>query len=187
MTFAMLTRGPIDERLLTRQVASDEFGAIVTFAGIVRNHSGGRRVAAIEYHAYESLAIADMERIAAEAETRFRARCAVAHRLGPISIGEAAVAVAAASEHRAEAFDACRFAIDTIKQSSPIWKRGTYDDGAYWIEGMDAIEADILPAPEGPSPDSNPGSAQSAADCGSIHTGDDDGAAPIADVDEVRV
>jgi len=145
--FAIL-RAAIDPRTLEIAVASDECGAIVTFIGMVRAFADdGRRVTELAYEAYEPMAIAQFQTIAAQAQERFgRVRIAIAHRVGMLAIGEIAVAVAVAAAHRATAFEACAFAIDQLKARAAIWKREQYVDGAgEWIantcgsgDGVDA-------------------------------------------------
>jgi len=111
-------------------------GAVVTFLGLVRNHNLGRGVRYLEYEAYEPLALKAFERIAHEIHERWPgARIALHHRVGRLEIGEASVAIAAATPHRAEAFHACRYAIERIKQVAPIWKHEFFDDGDAWVEG----------------------------------------------------
>jgi len=135
MAIALLVSQPIDSTALVRAVEGAGFGAIVTFSGNVRDFAQGKRVLAIEYSAYNVLAASELQRIADEAQARGGGACALAHRIGPIPIGEASVFIAVSSAHRAEAFDACRWAIDAIKTRVPIWKRETYDDGVVWVEG----------------------------------------------------
>ncbi|HAK53873.1 MAG: molybdenum cofactor biosynthesis protein MoaE [Vicinamibacterales bacterium] len=114
-------------------------GAITSFLGLVREHNLGRRVIKLEYEAYEPLAVRTFERIADEITERWpAAQVAVHHRVGVLAIGEASVAIAAASPHRADAFAACRYAIERIKQIVPIWKREFFDGGDVWIEGATA-------------------------------------------------
>lgn len=110
-------------------------GGVVVFEGRVRDHDAGRAVVALEYEAYEELARREGERILAEARTRFApVRVAAAHRYGRLEPGEAAVVVVAASPHRGEAFAACRWVIDRIKDSLPLWKREHYADGTRaWV------------------------------------------------------
>ena len=111
-------------------------GAVATFVGLVRNHNKGRRVQYLEYEAYEPLARRAFERIAAEIARRWPgAALALHHRVGRLEIGEASVAIAAASAHRADAFAACRYAIERVKQIAPIWKREFFEGGEMWIEG----------------------------------------------------
>ncbi len=113
-------------------------GAIVTFLGLVRNHNAGRRVNYLEYDAYEPLAVRTLDRIVQEAAGRWPARVAIHHRVGRIDIGEASVAIAAASPHRADAYAACRYAIERVKQVVPIWKHEFCEGGDVWIEGATA-------------------------------------------------
>ena len=109
----------------------------------MRNHNLGRRVRYLEYEAYEPLALKTFERIAAEVERRWPGvRLALHHRIGRLEIGEASVAIAAASPHRADAYAACRYAIERVKQIAPIWKREFFDGGDVWIEGATADPAD---------------------------------------------
>jgi molybdopterin synthase catalytic subunit len=110
-------------------------GGIVTFVGTVRDEARGRRIQHLEYEAYPEMALREMEKIATEAEGRWSGvRIAIAHRTGHLEIGELAVVIAAAAPHRAEAFEACRFAIDTLKQTVPIWKKEIATDGEYWVD-----------------------------------------------------
>jgi molybdopterin synthase catalytic subunit len=114
-------------------------GAVATFLGLVRNHNLGRSVRYLEYEAYEPLARRSFERIAAEVGGRWPGvRLALHHRVGRLEIGEASVAIAAASAHRADAFAACRYAIERVKQIAPIWKREFFEGGDIWIEGATA-------------------------------------------------
>jgi molybdopterin synthase catalytic subunit len=118
-----LQNGPIDVTALTAEVRGDGDGAVSLFLGTVRNVNAGRRVLFLEYEAYAPMAEREMERIA------------IVHRVGRLDIGEASVAIAVAAPHRAAALDACRFVIDTLKRSVPIWKREHFDGGEVWIEG----------------------------------------------------
>jgi molybdopterin synthase catalytic subunit len=114
-------------------------GAVVTFLGLVRNHNAGRSVRHLEYEAYEPLALKAFKRIAAETATLWPdTRLALHHRIGRLEIGEASVAIAARSPHRANAYAACRYAIERVKQIAPIWKREFFDGGDIWIEGATA-------------------------------------------------
>jgi molybdopterin synthase catalytic subunit len=120
-------------------VATGADGAVATFVGLVRDHNGGRRVLWLDYEAYAPLAVKSFEQIAAEAADRWAGtRLAIHHRTGRIEIGEASVAIAAASPHRAEAFAACRYAIERVKQVAPIWKHEHFEGGEVWIEGATA-------------------------------------------------
>ena len=128
-----LVREAIDVAAVQDVGAGD--GALCLFLGVVRNENGGRPVVRLEYEAYEEMALPMMEEIAAEARRRFGASdVRIVHRLGRLEVGEVSVAVAAASPHRAEAFAACRHAIDTLKARVPIWKKEFYADGAVWRE-----------------------------------------------------
>jgi molybdopterin synthase catalytic subunit len=114
-------------------------GAVVTFLGLVRNHNQGRSVRYLEYEAYEPLAVKAFERIAGEAGARWPgARLALHHRIGRLEIGEASIAIAVRSPHRGEAYAACRYVIERVKQIAPIWKREFFDGGDVWIEGATA-------------------------------------------------
>jgi len=129
-----LVREPID--LPTLQATTPADGALCVFVGVVRNENAGRPVLRLEYEAFEEMALGLMHEIEAEALRRWRVTgVRVVHRLGPMEIGEASVAVAVASPHRAEAFEACRYVIDTLKATVPIWKKEFYADGAVWLEG----------------------------------------------------
>ncbi len=111
-------------------------GAIVIFDGIVRNHSRNRETLFLDYEAYEAMALTKLEELAAEARRRFAIRnVALVHRLGRLEIGESSVLIAVFSAHRAAAFEACRWLIDTLKQTVPIWKKEYFADGAVWADG----------------------------------------------------
>jgi molybdopterin synthase catalytic subunit len=129
-----LTREAIDLGSLQATAARD--GALCLFAGVVRNENDGRRVTHLEYEAYEEMALLVLGEIEAEARSRWPvSEVRVVHRLGRLEIGEASVAVAVASPHRAEAFAACRYVIDTLKAKAPIWKKEFFEGGACWVEG----------------------------------------------------
>lgn len=130
-----ITDAPLDAQRLARAVDRPESGAIVTFAGVVRNHSRGRTVLYLEYDAYLPMAERKMREIGEETARRWECRIALQHRVGRLEIGEASVLIAVSSAHRATAFEACRFAIDTLKESVPIWKKEVWEDGEVWIEG----------------------------------------------------
>jgi molybdopterin synthase catalytic subunit len=128
-----LVREPIDVAALQDVEVRD--GALCLFLGVVRRENEGRTVVRLEYEAYEEMALPQMEEIAAQARERFGVSdVRIVHRLGVLEVGEVSVAVAAASPHRAEAFAACRYAIDTLKARVPIWKKEFYADGAVWRE-----------------------------------------------------
>jgi molybdopterin synthase catalytic subunit len=131
-----LQAGSIDVAALLSETRGDGDGAIALFLGTVRNFNAGRRVLFLEYEAYPGMAEREMEQIAAEALSRFGVtQVAIVHRVGRLEIGDVSVAVVVAAPHRAAAMDACRFAIDAVKVSVPIWKREHGDGGAVWIEG----------------------------------------------------
>jgi molybdopterin synthase catalytic subunit len=114
-------------------------GAVVTFLGLVRNHNLGRRVRYLEYEAYEPLALNAFERIAREIGERWPSvRLALHHRIGKLEVGEASVAIATRSPHRGDAYAACRYAIERVKQIAPVWKREFFEGGDVWIEGATA-------------------------------------------------
>jgi molybdopterin synthase catalytic subunit len=137
-----LVREPIDLAALARHVHAPEDGAIVTFDGFVRNQSHNRPTLYLDYEAYESMALAKMREIGAQIHEKYRIhRFAMVHRLGRLEIGETSVFIAVSAPHRAAAFDACRFAIDTLKRTVPIWKKEYFEDGAVWADG------ELPPAP----------------------------------------
>ena len=126
---------PLDEAEVVARVSGDDAGGIVSFVGAVRDHSRGHAIKFLEYEAYPEMAEREMQKIVDEAAERWPGtRVAIAHRVGHLEIGDAAVVIAAASPHRAEAFDACRFAIDTLKVTVPIWKKEVATDGEYWVD-----------------------------------------------------
>jgi MoaE-MoaD fusion protein len=131
-----LVRDPIDQAALIQYVRAAEDGAVVTFDGCVRNHSHGRRTLYLDYEAYEAMALAKIREIAGQIHEKFSIHLvAIAHRLGRLEIGETSVFIAVSSAHRPAAFDACRFAIDTLKRTVPIWKKEYFEDGAVWADG----------------------------------------------------
>jgi molybdopterin synthase catalytic subunit len=133
-----LTRDPIEVSSLA--VASPADGAVALFLGVVRGTNAGREVAHLEYEAYQEMAEAELAAIVTEARARWPITgVRVVHRLGRLEIGEASVAVAVASPHRREAFEACRFVIDALKKRAPIWKKEFYTDGSAWLEGPGGV------------------------------------------------
>ena len=130
----LLSDAPLSLERVAAEVASDDAGAIATFVGTTRAHSRGRDVIRLEYEAYEGMAEAEMERIAGELRQRHDViDVAIHHRVGPVEIGETSVVIAVSAPHRAAAFDACRDAIDTLKQTVPLWKKELYVGGEEWI------------------------------------------------------
>ena len=131
-----LVRNPIVTSEIVAQLKAPRDGAVVVFEGIVRNHSGNRTTLYLEYEAYEAMAIAKMREIGEQMRQKFQIRrFAMVHRLGRLEIGETSVLIAVCSAHRAAAFDACRFGIDTLKHTVPIWKKEFFRDGAVWAGG----------------------------------------------------
>ena len=131
-----LVRSAINTDALTSHVRANQDGAVVTFDGFVRDESHGRATHYLEYEAYESMALAKMREIAAQLHEKFAIHSvAIAHRLGRLEIGETSVFIVVSAPHRAAAFDACRFAIDTLKRTVPIWKKEYFQDGAVWADG----------------------------------------------------
>ena len=134
-----LTSRPLDARRMEAAVAHKGAGAICTFTGVVRDSSRGRSVTHLEYEAYAEMATAQMRKIAGEIEEKWpEARVAMAHRTGRLEIGEPSVVVSVSSPHRAEAIAACKWGIDRLKETVPIWKKEHATDGTYWIEGDEA-------------------------------------------------
>jgi len=133
---AAIVSGAIDTASLLKAIKQPEDGAAVVFEGIVRNNTRGRRTLYLDYEAYEEMALKQMEELAERALVDFKIRdVAIVHRLGRLEIGETSVLIVVASAHRAAAFDACRWLIDTLKRTVPIWKKEYFDDGAVWAAG----------------------------------------------------
>lgn len=134
--YIALTRDVIDAAPLVAAAKHPEDGAVVVFDGIVRNNSRGRRTLYLEYQAYEEMALRQMRELAQQALARFGVRrVTLVHRLGRLEIGESSVLIVVASAHRAQAFEANRWLIDTLKQTVPIWKKEIFVDGAVWAPG----------------------------------------------------
>lgn len=125
---------PIDAAAVAAAVGDPAAGAICTFVGTTRDHHQGRRVTQLEYEAYPEMALAELRKIGAEAARRWPiARVAIVHRIGVVPIGESSVVIAVSAAHRDAAFDACRYAIDRLKEVVPIWKKEHFVGGAVWI------------------------------------------------------
>jgi molybdopterin synthase catalytic subunit len=134
-----VTSDPLDIHALLPAVTGAGTGAVTTFLGLVRDHNQGRRVLHLVYEAYDALAEKALQRIVTEAQEQWPSvRLAVYHRTGKLTVGEASVAIAAGSPHRADAFAACRYAIERVKQIVPIWKHEYFEGGDVWIEGATA-------------------------------------------------
>ena len=131
-----IVREKIDVKEIADSIKHPQDGATAIFEGIVRNHTRGRRTLYLDYEAYESMALNEMEKLAQAALENFKVRdVRLVHRLGRLEIGETSVLVAVASAHRGPAFDACRWLIDTLKKTVPIWKKEYFEDGAVWADG----------------------------------------------------
>jgi len=138
-----VTAAPLDIQAVAGLVTRDSDGAVATFVGLVRDHNAGRAVRWLDYEAFAPLAVKTFEQIGGEAAAQWPdTRLAIHHRTGRVAIGEASVAIAAASPHRGHAFAACRYAIERVKQIAPIWKHEHFEGGEVWIEGATADPAD---------------------------------------------
>jgi molybdopterin converting factor subunit 1 len=134
--YALIVRDSIDTSGVLQRIKRGEDGAAVVFEGVVRNQTRGRRTLYLDYEAYEEMALRQMEGLAERALQQFQVRdVAVVHRLGRLEIGETSVLIVVASAHRAAAFEACRWLIDTLKRTVPIWKKEYFEDGAVWADG----------------------------------------------------
>ena len=148
-----LTREPIDAVRLVAEAKRGEDGAVAVFDGIVRNNSRGRQTLHLDYEAYEEMALKQMDELGRQAREKFGVRqVTLIHRLGRLAIGETSVLIVVASAHRVQAFDACRWLIDTLKKTVPIWKQETFVDGAVWADGE--------PFPAGIAVETVPGQAE---------------------------
>jgi molybdopterin synthase catalytic subunit len=134
---AELVHTPIDTAALLAAAARPDCGALSLFLGTTRDHHEGKRVTRLAYEAYEPMALAALAALETQATERFAiATCRIVHRLGEVPLAEASVAVVVAAAHRAAAFDACRWAMDELKRSVPIWKKEFYEEGSEgWVEG----------------------------------------------------
>lgn len=134
--YARITRHPIETEQILERLKHGEDGAALVFEGVVRSQTRGRRTLYLDYEAYEEMALQEMEALAVNALEDFQIRdVALVHRLGRLEIGETSVLVAVASAHRAAAFEACRWLIDTLKRKVPIWKKEYFEDGSVWADG----------------------------------------------------
>jgi len=138
-----IVREPIATAALVEEMKQGADGAVTVFEGIVRDNSRGRKTLFLDYEAYEEMALQQMQSLAGEAVSRFGVReAAVVHRLGRLAVGETSVLIVVASAHRAQAFDACRWLIDTLKKTVPIWKKEHFEDGVVWADG-EPFPADV--------------------------------------------
>lgn len=132
----LLTRDPLDRAALVAATTHSSVGGIVVFEGVVRDRARGKQIRYLEYETYEEMAREQILTIINNAQQRWGVeRVAVAHRFGRLEIGEASVIIVVASPHRTEAFEACRYIIDTLKETVPIWKKEVATDGEAWVEG----------------------------------------------------
>lgn len=135
-TAVAIVRTKIDVQKISQSLRQSTDGACCVFEGVVRDNSRGRKTLFLDYEAYEAMALKEMDLLIQEAKQKFEIREAViVHRLGRLEIGETSVLIVVASAHRAAAFDACRWLIDTLKKRVPIWKKEHFQDGAVWADG----------------------------------------------------
>jgi molybdopterin synthase catalytic subunit len=140
---------PIAAEAVVAAIKAGGDGAVCVFDGIVRDNTRGRQTLYLDYEAYREMALEQMQRLAVGAVERFGVRdVAMVHRLGRLKVGETSVLIVVASAHRAAAFDACRWLIDTLKQTVPIWKKETFADGAVWADG-EPFPAELAAGPRG--------------------------------------
>jgi len=136
MRHAAIVREKINTQQVLDKIKQPKDGAAVVFEGVVRNNTRGRRTLYLDYEAYEEMAVKQLEGLSSRALSEFKIRdLAIVHRLGRIEIGETSVLIVVASAHRGAAFDACRWLIDTLKKTVPIWKKEHFEDGAVWADG----------------------------------------------------
>ncbi len=129
-----ITDNPLDVDAIYRQALSDSAGAVDIFVGTVRNATKGKKVDRLEYEAYESMAIKEIKKIAAKAFTTWPVqRIIIHHRVGILEVGDAAVVIAVSTPHRHDSFEACKFIIDSLKETVPIWKKEVFEDGEMWV------------------------------------------------------
>ena len=146
--YSSIVRGTIETQAVLAQLKQPADGAAVVFEGVVRDHTRDRRTVYLDYEAYEEMALKQMDSLAQQALQQFPIRdVALVHRLGRLEIGETSVLIVVASAHRAAAFEACRWLIDTLKRTVPIWKKEYFEDGAVWADGEPFPEG--IPKAEG--------------------------------------
>lgn len=152
--FIKVTSEAINPASLIEAVRDPAAGALALFLGTTRDHHEGREVRRLAYEAYSGMAERELEKIARTVRERWRIReVAIVHRVGPVEIGESSVGIAVSSDHRKEAFAACRYAIDTLKKTVPIWKKEFYRDGEVWIGSQDgSTEIQDLPGSRATTP-----------------------------------
>ena len=136
-----ITHDELDPESITSQVTHDAAGAVVTFLGNTRDHTGDRRVLFLEYEAYRPMADQQLARVAEEMGRRWElAGVAIAHRLGRLEVGEASLVVAVSAAHRKDAFEACQYSVDRIKQIVPIWKKEFFEGGEVWVGSQEEFD-----------------------------------------------
>lgn len=136
-----VTKRRLNPERITATVKKDDHGAVVTFLGTVRNHSEGKKVLRLEYEAYKEMAENKLNEIAGEIKERWGLdNVSISHRVGLMEIGDISLVIAIGSAHRQEAFTACQYAVDRIKQIVPIWKKETFEDGECWVDGEKNLE-----------------------------------------------
>jgi MoaE-MoaD fusion protein len=146
-TLVRIVREPISTETELHRLKLPQDGAAVVFEGVVRDNTRGRRTLYLDYEAYESMAVKQMEALAEQARSNFDVRAVIlVHRLGRLEIGETSVLIVVASAHRGPAFEACRWIIDTLKKTVPIWKKEYFEDGAVWADGEPFPEEIARPA-----------------------------------------
>ena len=129
-----ISKNPIDIQYIIRSAESAKAGAVNVFIGTVRSKTGHKKVIRLEYEAYETMAVLEIEKIIELAKDKWKLKgWAVSHRVGGLSIGDVAVVVAVSTAHRKESFEACQFIIDSLKQTVPIWKKEVFDGGEEWV------------------------------------------------------
>jgi len=134
MVDIQLTDKPLSAQSCLEYVMAGGAGAVNVFVGTVRDNTQGRTVTRLEYEAYEPMALSEMQKIAEQAQQKWPVqKLAIHHRVGTLHIGDAAVIIAVSTPHRADSFEACRFVIDTLKQTVPIWKKEVFEDGEVWV------------------------------------------------------
>ena len=144
-----IVENTIDAEAIVSRMKDGSDGAVCVFDGIVRDNTRGRPTLYLDYEAYREMALEQMRRLTGEAVEKFGVRdVAVVHRLGRLAVGETSVLIVVASAHRAAAFDACRWLIDTLKKTVPIWKRETFADGAVWADG-EPFPEELAARPQG--------------------------------------
>lgn len=133
---AEIVRSPIDARATVNALGHRDVGAVLVFEGVVRDNSRGRRTLYLDYEAYEPMALKELERLLVQAKQNFAiGEAAIVHRLGRLQVGETSVLIVVASAHRTAGFEACRWLIDNLKKTVPIWKKEYFEDGAVWADG----------------------------------------------------